>query len=205
MRKLLIIAACVALVLAGCNGGGKSASGAGADSTVMREVSNQIAYINMDSLVANYNMYHDLRSEFEAKAKKVENDLSAKGRSFENAVADFQNKVQKGLVTSATAQTMQADLEKRQQSLLQQRDRAMAEIAEEEQVLLNQIHFSILDFLSEFNSDYRYGMILSTNAGGPILNADPLLDITVIVKDGLNAKYAATKSTAKKKDKGKEE
>jgi sulfur relay (sulfurtransferase) DsrC/TusE family protein len=109
-------------------------------------------------------------------------------------------------VTTATAQTMQADLEKRQQNLMQQRDRAMAEIAEDERVLLNQIHFSIVDYLSEFNDDYRYGMIVSTNAGGPVLNADPQLDITEIVKAGLNKKYAADKASKKPaKDAPKEE
>jgi outer membrane protein len=197
MRKLIFIAVCAAMVLAGCKGGGKSSATAGADSLAMPRVSDQIAYINMDSLVAGYDMYHELRAQFEEKAKKVDNVLSSKGRSFENAVADFQNKVQKGLVTTATAQSMQADLEKRQQSLMQQRDKSMAEIAEEEQVLLNQIHYSIVDFLEEFNSDGRYGMIMSTSAGGPILNADPQLDITAIVKAGLNEKYAAEKGKKK--------
>ncbi len=205
MRKLIIIAACASVVMAGCKGGGKAASGNGADSTQLRTPSGQVAYVNMDSLVSHYDMYHDLRADFEAKAKKVDNDLTSKGRSFENAVADFQNKVQKGLVTTATAQGMQADLEKRQQTLMQQRDRAMAEIAEEEQVLLNQIHYSIVEFLGEFNADYRYGVILSTSTAGPILNADPLLDITSLVVEGLNKKYSAEKSKAKKPAKEKEE
>ncbi len=200
MRKLLFIAACISLTLAGCKGGGAK-SETGADSLGMRAPSSAIAYVNMDSLVSRYNMYLDLRADFEAKAKKLDNELTAKGRSFENAVADFQNKVQKGLVTTATAQSMQADLEKRQQSLMQQRDRSMAEIAEEEQVLLNQIHFSIVDYLEEFNADMTYGVILSTNAGGPILNADPMLDITEKVLVGLNQKYAATKAAAPKEKK----
>ena len=65
--------------------------------------------------------------------------------------------------------------------------------AEEEQVMLNRIHYSITEYLKEFNSDYRYKMILSSSTTGPVLNADPSLDLTQIILEGLNKKYAAEK------------
>lgn len=70
-------------------------------------------------------------------------------------------------------------------------------MAEEEQVMLNQIQYSITEYLKEFNKDYQYGVILSTTTAGPIFNADPKLDITTVLLEGLN------KNTLQKKVKTK--
>lgn len=50
----------------------------------------------------------------------------------------------------------------------------MNELAEQEQVMLNKIHYNITEYLKEFNSDYRFKIILSTTSGGPVMNADPV-------------------------------
>ena len=143
-------------------------------------------------------MYLDLRGDYEVKAKKVENELTSKGRSLEKDVRDYQDKAQKGLMTRSQMAETEEKLQKQQQTFMQHRDTAMQEMAEEEQVMLNQIHYSIVEYLKEFNKDYRYGMIISTTAAGPILNADPMLDITSVVLKGLNEKYAAEKAKGKK-------
>ena len=70
-------------------------------------------------------------------------------------------------------------------------------MAEEEQVMLNQIQYSITEYLKEFNKDYQYGVILSTTTAGPIFNADPKLDITTVLLEGLNKKYASEKGKNK--------
>ncbi len=152
-----------------------------------------IAYINIDSLVSAYDLYSDLRSAYETKAAKVEKELTAKSRSFEKDVADFQNKVEKGLVTRAQAATMEQSLQKKQQDFVANRDLLLQGMAEEERVMLNNIQYNITEYLKEFNADNRYGVILSTTTAGPVLNADPALNITTQVLDGLNKKYAAEK------------
>lgn len=193
MKKILLATAAVALVIAsGCNKNNNAAnnnSAAVSDSGTV--TSAQVAYINMDSLVSKYDLYINLSDAYQTKASKAESDLSAKSRSLENAVRDYETKIQKGLVTRAQAQTIEEDLTKRQQAFMQQRDKVLSELTEEEQVMLNQIHHNITTYLDEFNADHRFGIIISTNAGGPILNADPALDITKEVLAGLNKKYAA--------------
>ena len=96
---------------------------------------------------------------------------------------------------------MQENLEKKQQSFVQHRDKVMNELAEQEQVMLNKIHYNITEYLKEFNSDYRFKIILSTTSGGPVMNADPSLDITQIVLEELNKKYAAEGKTNKNSEK----
>lgn len=197
MKKVFLVALIASVALIGCKGKNGVTGVGSTDSTRMRVPSGQVAYINIDSLVSKYDLYLDLKADYEVKAKKAESELTSKGRSLEKEVRDFQDKIQKGLVTRAQAATMEEDLGRKQQTFMQHRDNVMRDMGEEEQVMLNRIHYSIVDFLKEFNSDYRYGMIISTSASGPILNADPMLDITTVVLTDLNKKYAAEKSKNK--------
>lgn len=200
MKKIILVATAVVLIVAGCKpkNSSEGVSAFNADSTGTVH-SAQVAYINMDSLIMKYDMYINLSGAYQAKASKADSDLTSKGRSLERDVADYQNKVQNQLVTRAQAQTIEESLTKKQQAFIEQRDRVVAELNEEESVMLNQIHHSIIEFLKEYNSDYRYGVILSTNAGGPILHANPALDITKEVLAGLNKKYAGIQAKEAKK------
>lgn len=188
---LFVSAALMSLaIMTGCNQKtGDSSSAAAAEETVRTD----IAYINIDSLIANYDMYKELSTAFQEKSGKAEADLTSRGRSLERDVLSYQEKVQKGLVTRIQAQSLEEELQRKQQSFLQRRDQVVGELAEEEQVMLNQIHYSIVEFLKEFNKDGRYGMIISSSTAGPVLNADTKLDITKQVTEGINKHYTANK------------
>lgn len=199
MKNLFIAASVLLLSLSGCgnnanNNTASSTDAAGTDQpAVRREVSGNIAFIQMDSLMAHYQMYLDLSSDFEAKAKQADADLTSRGRSLEKKFTDAQNKVEKGLVTRAEAAQLQEELQKEEQNFMRVRDTKTQELAEENQVMTNKIFYSIEQYIEEFNSDYRYSMILTTSGGNPVLSADPALDITSIVLKGLNEKYAKEK------------
>lgn len=153
----------------------------------------KVAYIQIDSLMADYMLADELRKTFQAKADKADRELNAKYQKLEKDMIDAQDKIQKGLVTRATAEKMQQDLMAQQQELVNTRDRMMNELAEEEMVMNNRIYYAIMDYLKEYNSDYKYSMIVSTTASGPILHADPEMDITSEVLAELNARYKAGK------------
>ena len=125
-------------------------------------------------------------------------ELNAKSQQLEKDMLEAQDKIQKGLVTRATAEEMQQKLMQQQQELLATRDRMMGELAEEEQVMNNRIYYAVMDYLKEYNADYKYSMIISTTASGPILHADPAMDITEEVLAVLNERYAAEKAAGKK-------
>lgn len=198
MKKILLAASAVALLAAaGCaDKKGTSTAVSGAD-TVTVAASASVAYFNLDTLLTKYDMYIDMRSAYEEKVQKADAELTSKGRAWERNVRDYQEKVQNGLVTRAQAQTIEENLNKQQQAFVSHRDKVMGEMAEEEQVMLNQIQYSITEYLKEFNKDYQYGVILSTTTAGPIFNADPKLDITTVLLEGLNKKYASEKGKNK--------
>lgn len=188
-----------ALAFAGCgnNGAGTQAAGGHAGDGAVRDISGNIAYVNMDSLLNRYEMYVELSTALEAKASKAENEVKAKGRSLERSMADAQEKVDKGLVTRAQAAELQEKLVRQEQNFYAYRDRMQQELAEENAVMVNNVMYALNKFLEEFNKDYRYAMILTTSGGAPVLHADPSLDITEEVAKGLNDAYAKEKKGGK--------
>lgn len=153
-----------------------------------------IAYVNIDSIVAKYDMATDLNKKLEDKTKKIEADFGSKVQSFQREAVDFQDKAQKGLITRSQAEDMQGKLQQKQQSLSQQENQYRMQLAEEQQVALRNIHAKIVEFLEEYNKTKGYSMIISTTLyGGPVLVGHKALDITGDVVKGLNSKYERTK------------
>lgn len=151
------------------------------------------AWVNVDTVLNSYDMYFDMRKELEVNSRKLEAELNAKSRTFEKEAMDFQDKVQKGLVTRSEAQQLQTTLANKEQELYRLRDEMRMQLAEEEQVKLRKIQNSITEFLKEFNEDKGYHIILSSTFGGPMLYGHPALDITNDVIKGLNAKYSVNR------------
>ncbi len=155
------------------------------------------AWVNVDTILNNYDMYFDMRKELEENSRKLEAELNAKSKAFEKEAMDFQDKVQKGLVTRSEAQQLQNTLANKEQELYRLRDEMRMQLADEEQVKLRKIQNSITEFLKGYNVDKGYHIILSNTFGGPLLYGHPALDITSDVLKGLNAEYSANRPVKK--------
>jgi len=152
-----------------------------------------IVYVELDSLTANYLMTKDLSAELEEKMKKLDTDLTNKQRIFQNNVKDFENKATKGLETRAKLAEIEQTLSAEQQNLMQLSERYRMDMAEEQAVMQRKILKAIMDYLKEYNKEKGYRYILGNAFDAKILYADPALDITASVLEGINAKYKADK------------
>lgn len=150
-----------------------------------------IAYVQMDSVINNYDMYHDKRTEFEKKAKDMEAELSAKVRSFQKEAADFQTKYEKGLMTRSEAEEMQQKLQRRQQDLEETSGKMRQDLAEQEGVMGRQIQDALTAYIAKYNADKKYSLILSN---ATILYGTPAMNITQEVLKGMNEDYIASKA-----------
>jgi len=148
-----------------------------------------IVYVDIDSLVANYLMTIDLAGELEEKGRRLETDLTSRERRFQENVRDFENRATRGLETRARLAEMEQQLAIEQQNLMRLSDNYRMEMAEEHAVMQRQILQAIMDFLKEYNRDKGYKLILANSFGGNVLYADPSLNITASVLEGLNAEY----------------
>lgn len=194
-------ALCVPAVLAACNQSAPASGTASAGTEISAPQASgtvKIAYVNIDTVLTRYDLAVELRTSLEAKYKKAENELNSKMNRLQKDVLDYQEKIQKGLVTRSQAAEMEERLNMQQQTLIENRDKLMGELSEEEAVMNNRIYYGVTEFLTSYNADGKYSMILSTTAAGPVLNADPSLDITAEVVNGLNRRYAEEKKSAAK-------
>jgi len=153
-----------------------------------------IAYVEIDSIILNFDMYFELRDELMVKQQNSEAELNTKGRQYEAGARDYEDKVRKGLVTRATAAQMEQDLLQQQQDLLNLRNELETRLMEEEQVMNRRILNYIYEYLEEFSADNNYDYILAKSFGSPVMFANDSLDITKAVLQGVNYKYREEKS-----------
>ena len=152
--------------------------------------SGDIVYINLDTLVNQYDMYNDLRTELESKVSAIDNDLNKKGRALENDVKSFEDKMQKGLLTYSQAESMRNDLMTRDQELRNLTQQKQMELANEESVMYNRVMDAIKTYVDNYNKEKQYSLILTTTAAtNSVINGEQGRNITNEIINGLNQEY----------------
>jgi outer membrane protein len=179
---------------------------AGSDTVVESEITGEgkvvagnggVVYVNIDSLINKYDLFYDMQAELAKSQQESETELKTKSVSFEKEAADFQNKVQKGLITRSQAQKMESDLMAKQQQLYQLREQLRLKLVEKEQVMMRQLQNEIAQYVAEYNKDKGYNYVLSRTYGGPVLFANDALDITEEIIAGLNKNYISERENTK--------
>ncbi|MCF0174218.1 MAG: OmpH family outer membrane protein [Bacteroidales bacterium] len=198
MKKALFIAAiCAATILSGCANSPKEDKKA-EDATPAEEnvqtAKGGIVYVQLDRIIAEYDMANDLRSVVEAKVNSIQQEVNRRGQKLESEIATYQEKVQKGLMTQSTARAQGEQLQKKEQEFNEYAQLKSNEVNEEQQVMMNQIADAIQSFIDKYNEEKQYDMILTNTAGTPVITANPSLNITDEVLKGLNDEYIKTKN-----------
>ena len=159
-----------------------------------------IVYFNLDTILNDYDMANDLRSVVETKVNSINQEVTRRRNKIEKDIKAFSDKLNKGLLTQSVAQTQNQKLVEQQQSFETYAGQKQQEILEEQQVMMNQIADAINNYITEFNADGKYAMIIATQGAilsTPVVTADPALDITDILLEGLNAAYVKEKNSQK--------
>ena len=149
-----------------------------------------IAYLNVDSLLANYTFAQDASDKLVSKQEDARLKMNTKVRTFENKVAEFQRKLENNaFISRESAEKQQQKLMKEEQELQELEAKLTQDIMIENQKLNQQLADSLTNFLQIFNADGRYHVILSNTAKDNVLMASDAYDITDEVIEGLNARY----------------
>jgi outer membrane protein len=152
-----------------------------------------IVFVNIDTIIYNFEMFADRSKDLLASQQKAETELNSKGTEYQKNVADYTDKVNKGLITRATATQMETALTQQQQDLVDLSNTLQTNLQEEEAVMNRQVLEYVTQYLEEFKQAYNYQYILAKNFGSVVLYSDPALDITQTVLEGLNQKYLGEK------------
>ncbi len=157
-----------------------------------------IVYVDLDRILTEYDMANDLRSVVETKVQNIQAEVNRRGQKLEKDVAEYQEKIQKGLMTRSVAETQAQKLQQRELEFNNYAAQKQQEIQEEQLVMMNQLGDAIQTFIAKYNEEKQYAMILTNSGGAPVITADATLDITEDVLTGLNEEYIATKNTENK-------
>lgn len=155
----------------------------------------KIAYVEVDSLMTQYQFCKEYTQILQKKSNNARNTLNQKGKQLQAAAANFQQKMQNnGFASREQAASVQAAIQRQEQDLQELQNRLGSELDAETAKYNKALRDSIQNFLKEYNKTKKYDLIIS-KAGDNILYADKKHDITKDVLNGLNKRY---KSTTKK-------
>ena len=206
MKKYIFSALAIAAMMVSCNNAAPKMDEqpASADISVSGM---KIAYVEVDSLMTQYNFAKDYSVTLERKSNNARNTLTQKGNALQAAVNNFQQKMNNnGFQSREQAASVQAAIQRQQNDLQTLQARLENELASETAKFNEALRDSLQSFLLDYNKDKKYDLILS-KAGDNILYAETKYDITQDIINGLNKRYkpAAKKADDKKAEPKKDE
>ena len=155
-----------------------------------------IVWYDLDRVLNEYDMANDLRSVVETKAQSIQDEINRRGNKLQSDVNKFQSDLDKGVLIRSVAVQRNQKLQQQQANFNNYAAQKQQEMAEEQQVMMNQIADAIKTFIDQFNEEHKYAMIIATQGGilpAPVSCGDPDLDITDALLAGLNSEYVKNK------------
>ena len=191
---LVAVAALGIIQLTADGSGKKKASTGEAVETTAKE--GAIVWYDLDRVINEYDMANDLRSVVETKMQSIQEEINRRGNKLQSDANKFQSDLNKGLLVRSVAEQRSQKLQEQQNSFNTYAAQKEQEMAEEQQVMMNQIADAIKTFIDQFNEEHKYAMIIATQGGilpAPVSCGDPDLDITDALLAGLNSEYVKNK------------
>ncbi|KAB2819292.1 MAG: OmpH family outer membrane protein, partial [Paludibacter sp.] len=165
------------MVLGGKNSGRAPGVHFGSDSTLTVKL--PIAYVNVDSLLLNYQFAKESNETLLKKQEDSRLDLNVQARQLQGEMAEFQRKLENNAFLSRErAEQEQNRLMRKEQDLQQLNAKLSQELMEVQQKVSEELRDTINAFLKEYNKDKKYEMIISNTASDNILLANDGYDIT---------------------------
>ncbi|MBP1677806.1 MAG: outer rane chaperone Skp (OmpH) [Bacteroidetes bacterium] len=153
-----------------------------------------IAYINVDSLLLNYQFAKEANESLIKKQEDSRLNINTKARQLQSEMGEFQRKLEaNAFLSRERAEQEQSRLLKRQQELQELDGKLSQQLLQVQQKMSEQLRDTINKFLKEYNKDNKYEIIISNTASDNILFANQGYDITAEVTKLLNDRYAAKK------------
>ena len=160
----------------------------GADSSVAANQQFRMAYFEMDSVAANFDMVKELKTELSSKEDVINTEMTNRTKAIQQKYNYYQNLAQAGNLSdvqsdaaSKEMKVMDEDMKNRKQQLDQDYNNYMM-------TKQNEIKTKIEDFLKEYNKSKGFSYIVSYEQG-LFYFRDTAYNITADVVKGLNEKY----------------
>ncbi|MDE5730485.1 MAG: OmpH family outer membrane protein [Alistipes sp.] len=149
-----------------------------------------LAYVQVEAVLSQCDLYQTEGIALKEKTEKAQQSWARKEQNFSYEMAQLQEKYQKGLITTANAQSTEQDIQRRVAAYQSQAQKEAQTLDEENFVFSNRAQDLLRRAVRSLNTDGRYKMIVNANA---LIEADTTLDITPAVLQEVNRLYALEK------------
>ena len=110
MKKILYVAAAAMFLIAGCKGNGATQPAENAPAQAVG--SSDIAFVQVEAVLAQSDLFQSEGAALQEKTKKAQEGWAKKERDLQSKAAQLQEKYQKGLITTANAQSEQEKIQR---------------------------------------------------------------------------------------------
>ncbi len=151
-------------------------------------IGSRVAYVDIDTLEANYEYFKTKKSDFTKRQSAIESELQRSAQQLQTQAADFQKKAQAGgFASQAEGEAAGRKLQQMEQSLNTRRESLAAGLMKDQETFNRDIQDRLDAFLTEYVKGKNIDYVLSYSKSGSILYADKTLDLTEEVIAGMNA------------------
>jgi outer membrane protein len=153
-----------------------------------------VVYINADSLLMSYDFAKQLNEELLKKEEKSRADFNEQAKIFQQDLGEFQRKVQNnGFLSLDRAKAEEQRLGRKERELQDLNAKLSNQLMLEQNSMNKQLRDSLTSFLKELQPKMKFQLVLSNTMGDNVLYGSASADITKVVIDGMNARYAKSK------------
>jgi len=153
----------------------------------------RMAYFEMDSIEANFDMVKDVKAELSKKEESINTELDKMDKSYREKVNNYQQKARAQSMTQVQSEMATQDLMNAQDEI-KNRKQALDQDYNDFMVRrMKDVKNKIEEFLKEYNKTRNYSYIVSYEQG-LFYYKDTLYNITADVVKGLNAMYGSKKN-----------
>jgi len=153
-----------------------------------------IAYVNIDSLLLNYQFAKDANESLIKKQEDSRLTVNTRARQLQIEMGEFQRKLENNAFLSRErAEQEQLRLQNKQKELQEMDGKLSQQLMQVQQKMSEQLRDTINAFMKEYNKDNKFELIISNTSSDNILYANKGYDITEEVTKMLNERCVAKK------------
>lgn len=153
------------------------------------------AYVNSDSLLAQYHYYEEVADALDKKRAKLQQEYIRRGEALQKQFDDYQRTYLN--LTVDQAKSVEEDLMAKRQRLGQYQESISQELMKEEAEITQNLYNNLSNFLKKYGDEHNLQIVFTYSAGSGLLYANDALDITHIVIEELNNEYASEAKSGK--------
>lgn len=147
----------------------------------------QIAYVNVDTLLNNFESFRDKQKALTAREQEEDARLRTRGKALEREIMALQEKAATGTMTPKDLKMEEERLMRKQQEFLADQERISRDLLTESGRINDELQGQIVRIINAVKSEKGYDVVLSYGVGSPVLAIDSTMNITGAVLQRLNA------------------